>query len=888
MITVDSIKKLISGTISDCTLSLFKLGFFAILLKPLSGPFRLDGVRYHRVSNMKNNSLVMAFRSLFAIVITSCITIPLWAQSPDPITSLSPYPDDPKVYEILGISVEGVESDEIAAFVKQQSQLQVGQTVTVPGDPAFAEAIRSIYRTNMFSDVKISEERVVEDGLFLVIQVREEPRLANYSFEGVKKGHRDDLRKEVPLLTGARVQSSDIERAKMVIKRFFAQKGHMLAEVDVERELNESNNTVALTFNVDRGPRVEVDDIIVEGNEEISDRKIRKRLKKTKEKRWWRFWAKETFNESEFEEDLQRVLEYYNEKGYYDAQIVSDSVYLNTDSDEPELIVQLKVHEGPRYHIRNIEWEGNTVFSDQVLTQALGFEKGDVYNATKLQENLYANRASSDVMSLYTNQGYMRFNAQPNIQVVEGDSLDIHFDVFEGDVYEFGSIEIAGNQKTKEHVIRRELYTIPGQRFSREAIQESIRRLQQLSYFNAEALATGIGTNINEEEKTVDLTYKLEEVGSDQLELSGTWGRFGLVLMLRFGFNNFSVQNIMNKDAWRPLPSGDGQKLSLAIQTNGRYYQNYSVSFTEPWFRGRPTPIGFSVSHSRFSRLPYYYVDAADDNSGFVTTSARFFYDRRLKWPDDRFNMSSSIGYQYYGNNNLYSFLPDGVSQEVTLEQSLSRSSLDNPMFPMSGSQMILSLQVAPPLPGFIQYHKWRFKTDWNVPILPKVSLGFGTDFGYIGSLTGKEVKFERFDVGGSPFETQGFYNFGTDIIYMRGYPRSAIGPRLEGDAVGGTILNKFTSELRWLAVQSPQLSAAPYLFMDAANTWNDFSAYNPTQLYRSAGLGIRLFLPIVGMLELTYGYNFDEFVPLSGLSGKHDGSNRWYFQFSLGQGFNQ
>src|SRR5690606_17595152 len=304
------------------------------------------------------------------------------------------------------------------------------------------------------------------------------------------------------------------------------------------------------------------------------------------------------------------------------------------------------------------------VYSDEALTNALGFEKGDVYNAKRLQENLYANRNSTDVMSLYTNQGYMRFNATPSIRVVAGDSLDIHFDVYEGDVYEFGTINIAGNRKTKEHVIRRELYTIPGQRFSREAIQESIRRLQQLSYFNAEQLATGIETNINEEAKTVDLTYKLEEVGSDQLELSGTWGQFGLVLMLRFGFNNFSVQNLFDGSAWRPLPSGDGQKLSVGIQTNGRYYQNYSLSFTEPWFRGRPTPIGFSLSHSRYSRLPYYYYyydnqDELDDRS-FYTTSARFFLDRRLKWPDDRFNMSTGIGYQYYGNNRMFSSLPEG------------------------------------------------------------------------------------------------------------------------------------------------------------------------------------------------------------------------------------
>jgi outer membrane protein insertion porin family len=582
------------------------------------------------------------------------------------------------------------------------------------------------------------------------------------------------------------------------------------------------------------------------------------------------------------------VVDFYRERGYYDAQIVRDSFYVDAEDGRPEVIVELEVREGAQYHIRNIEWEGNTVIPEDVLSASLGFSPGDVYNSQKLEQNLFMNRSSTDVASLYMNRGHMRFNVQPTIRVVEGDSLDIHLDVFEGDVYAFGTIDIAGNTKTKEHVVRRELYTVPGQTFSRESIQESMRRLSQLQYFDAESMAAGPGIEIDEGRKTVDLKYNLEEVGSDQLELSGTWGRFGLILMLRFGFNNFSAQNLFNKDAWKPLPSGDGQKLSVGLQTNGRYYQSYSLSFTEPWYRGRPTPVGFSLSHSRLGGGGYMGFGAR--SGSFTTSSVRTFYERRLKWPDDFFSASTSLGYQYYdngrGEDRFYSFLPAGMSQEVTVQQSFSRSSLDNPMFPMRGSQMQFSVQVAPPVPGFIQYHKWRFKTDWNVPIAPKLTLAVGTDYGVIGSLTGRPVTFERFDVGGSPFETQGLYTFGSDIVYMRGYPRSAIGPRREDEAVGGTILNKYTSELRWLAIQSPQLQAAPYLFLDAANTWNDFRSYNPASLYRSAGMGVRLFLPIIGMLELTYGYNFDEFTPLSYLRSRHDGSNRWYFQFSLGQGF--
>ncbi len=830
----------------------------------------------------------MLFRTyVFALLLALGAAPALAQQAGGPPARTSGF--TPQTYEVLGLSVEGVSQPDVAEFVKQSSAIKVGQQVAIPGDPAFSEAVRALYRLGLFSDVRIENERTVGSGVFLVIHVKEEPRLGEVSFENVRKKDRDELRKQVPLIKGNRVRASDVERARMAIRTFYAEKGHLLADVEAIRT-EAASGGVNMTFKVNKGPKVEVTDIRIAGNESVSDRRLRKRMKETKEDRWWRFWKGATFKQDKYEEDLQSVVDLYNQKGYYDAQIVRDTFYVERDG-EPGVRIELQIHEGPRYFVRNVTWEGNTVYPDALLNESLGIAKGDAYNAKQIEQNLYANKSNSDVTSIYTNRGYMRFNAQPTITVVEGDSLDIAFDVYEGDVYSFGQIEIAGNTKTKEHVIRRELQTVPGQTFSREAIQESMRRLQQLSYFDAQALSSGLGTAINEQRKTVDLSYKLNEVGSDQLELSGTWGRFGLVLMLRFGFNNFSLQNFFDRGAWKPLPSGDGQKLSIGIQTNGRYYQSYSLSFTEPWFRSRPTPIGFSLSHSRLGRLPYYYYDDSGDGdaSNFITTSGRLFYDRRLKFPDPFFSTSSSIGYQYYFNDSLLTYLPQGVSQEITLQQSLSRNSLDNPLFPMRGSSMLLSLQVAPPLPGFIQYHKWRYQSSWNFPLAKKLSLGVSTDYGYIGSLTGDPVTFERFDVGGSPFETQGgYYNYGTDIIYMRGYPRSAIGPRLSGDAVGGTILNKYTSEIRWLAIQTPQLQAAPYLFLDAANTWNSFKVFNPADLYRAAGVGARLFLPIVGMLEITYGYNFDAFEPAAGYRTNHEGDRRWYFQFSLGQGFGQ
>ncbi len=827
----------------------------------------------------------MHLRATLFFFIASALAVPAMGQGsfnmPAPQTS---YQAQPSPIEILGISVDGVESESAQSVVSQASGLHVGQTITLPGDEAIAEAIRSIYRLGLFSDVKIIEDRRVGDGVYLSIHVQEEPRLVEYTFSGVKRGHRSDLKEQVPLLAGSPLRPSDVERAKQVIKNYFEDKGYLLAAVDVNRTETPEGN-IELDFVIDRGQKVEVEEIRIRGNQAVSDRRINRQME-TDEDRWWRFWSSATFDRQTYEEDLQRVLEYYNERGYYDARVVQDTMYVR-NGDDAGVVIELTVDEGDRYYVREVDWEGNTVYRDEVLTQALGIESGEPFNRSKLERNLYGNRNSSDVSSLYMNRGYMRFSAEPSIQVVGGDSLDIHFDVREGEVYEFGNIDIAGNTKTKEHVIRRELYTVPGQTFSRDAIQESIRRLSQLNYFTQESLGGGPNVNINEERQTVDLQYTVEEQSSDQLELSGTWGSFGLVLMLRFSFNNFSAQNLFNTDAWDPLPSGDGQQLSVAVQTNGTFYQNYSLSFTEPWFRGRPTPIGGSLSYSRFGGGRRSYSFGGFQSQGSLETgSARVFYERRLNWPDDKFTMSTALRYQYYNNQDLFNTIPDGVSQLFTAQQTVSRNSLDHPIFPMSGSQAELSLELAPPVGEFIQYHKWRFKTKWNVPLVPKVSVGFATDYGYVGSLTGDRVDFERFIVGGSPFDTQGFYSyFGRDIIYMRGYPAAAIGPRRSDEPVGGTILNMYTSELKWMAIQTPQLQAMPYLFLDAANAWNNFDSYNPTELFRSGGVGMRLFLPILGMLELTYGYNFDTF---HGISNRHDGSNRWYFQFSLGQGFGQ
>ena len=828
---------------------------------------------------------------IIALLLVSVISLPAgFAQGLSLASSGSSVPQD---LEILGISVEGVETETLRRFALQSSGLSVGQKIVLPGDPVIAEAIRNLYNLRAFSDVKILEERRAGTGVFLLIRLIEEPKLSSFSFTGVKRRHRRKLEEEVPLIKGTRVRPADLERSKQVIRDYFGEKGFLLAEVTVNKT-PAPENTVDLEFIVDRGEKVRIREVFIEGNNKISTRSVRRKLKKTKPRRSIFFWRKAHFNRMLYEEDKVNLINYFNKKGFYDARVVRDSVWMDTSGEKPGLMVSLQIHEGPRYHVRNIEWEGNTVYPDDMLSASLDVQEGDVYNSERIEKNLHGNQSSSDVSSLYMNRGHMLFRVQPEVRVVSGDSLDLYYDLYEGDIFNFGEIVIAGNDKTKEHVVRRELYTVPGQTFSRELIQETIRRLSQLKYFNQEKLGAGPSIDLNQEEKKVNLTYNLEEVGSDQLELSGTYGRFGVILMLRFGFNNFSVQDILRREAWRPLPSGDGQQLSLSLQTSGRQYQSYSLGFTEPWLNGKPTPVGFQVSHSRFQGLGFYgysYLgrnENNNDNLGFANTSARVFYEQRLKWPDDKFSASTSLGYQFYSNKNYTSALPAGTSQQVTIRQAITRSSVDHPIFPTAGSTFLLSGELALPVSDFIQYHKWKLSTSWNVPLVRRVSTSFSADFGYIGSLTGEDVLFERYVVGGSPFDVQGYRNnFGKDIVYMRGYPSRVLGPRRDGEAVGGRVLNKFTSEFRVLAVQSPQLTAAPYLFMDAANSWERFETYNPRQLYRSAGIGTRLFLPILGMLEIAYGYNFDEFIPIRGQESNHDGSNKWFFQFTLGQGFN-
>lgn len=811
-------------------------------------------------------------RTCFCLIVGIVSLSPLLADAQEQASSV-------QNYEILGVAVEGADDESMRTWAMQVSGLRAGEQVSLPYDVKFGEAVRRLYNQGLFSDAQVLVDQVVGTGVFLTIQVKGEPRLSGYEIRGVSGGEQDDLAEELSLLPGRVVRPAEIEQGRMTIETFLRDKGYRLASVEVEQTLADDGRA-SLVFNVNKGERVKVVDVEFAGNQVFSDGKLRGVFDNTIEARWWRFWKRETFDESGYREDLDKLIKFYNDHGYFDARVVRDTFYHRRASEaggRSGVVVRVEVAEGPQYRIRDVAFEGNTVFSDQELEAALGLQRGEVYDRSHIEERLFYSSDKQDIASLYMDRGHMRFNVEPQIVEVPGDSLDLLFEISEGGVYTIGDVQIAGNTRTKDHVIRRELHTVPGQRFSRQSIERSIRELMQLNYFEQSSLVNNPQTEIHDEDQEVDLTYNLTETSSDQLELSGGYGGGGLILQAGITFNNFSVQNLFNGSAWRPVPSGDGQQLSLRVQAQGTRWQSYSLSFTEPWFRGRPTPVGFSLGYQR------YDSGSSADSYSYNIGSGQLFFSQRLQWPDDYFQTRTALGYRVYDLNNTEGTfgLPDGVSQELTVSQSLSRNNIDNPLFPSSGSKVGLSLTLAPPIPGFVQYHKWEFTNDWYTPILPRLSLGFKSRIGYIGSLTGDEVEFQRYLVGGGPLDSRrGRGQFGRDLVFFRGYPSEVIGPRRGDQLVGGRILNTYQLELQLVALQSEQLSFAPYLFLDAGNTWNSFDDYNPAELFRSVGVGGRIFLPILGMVDINAGYNLDTYDPIT--SGD-DGSRGWRVQFSLG-----
>lgn len=829
---------------------------------------------------MKNQSLAksqvftLSKRILFTfffLLSTGIFTEELKAQD---FQITDPTLEIPQEYTVLGVEVRGNEFTR-EQFIINASSLSEGTTITYPGED-ISEAIKRLYRVGLFSDVKVFITEKTLTGIRLIIEVTEQPRMYEYKIEGVKRSERRDLKKEISLLAGIAITEANIAQAKNKIYKFYKNKGLWFTEVEVKTEPSKVENRSNLIFMVKRGKKLEVKDIQFSGAEAFSDRKLRKKIKPLKQDAWWKFLSKKTFNEEDFEEGKGKVLSYYRKNGYSDVRIVSDSVWVfDYAGDKRGIKVRLNIEEGPQYKIRNVTWDGNTVYTDEQLSLSLGFEKGDVFNEEKYDQNVTFNKTSTDLNSLYQNIGYLFFQAVPTITKIGDDSLDIHFDLYEDEIATIREVSFLGNTNTHDDVVRRTLRTIPGNTFSRDAIVRSIRELSTLGYFDPQNISPDYVPQY--QTKEVDITFDLDESQStSNFEFSGGYGgqSIGAIISARLNFNNFSLKRAIEGD-FTPFPAGDGQTLSLGVQVTGTGYQSYSFGFVEPWLNGKPTSLGVNLS--------YNYIRFRNSDARNKLFSASVSLGKRLKWPDDYFSTRSIVSYQLYDvSEGFTTGLAEGTSSIISFKQVLERNSLDNFISPNSGSKVSLSGEIAPPLPGFSEFYKIKTEFQHHVPIVGKLVITSQADYGFIGYLTNdRKSDFQKFLVGGTQLQQR--QSFLYDNIDLRGYPgglNESIAPVVNGRQVGGRIFAKYTLEMRYPAISSDQLQLIPYVFFDAGNSYANFSDFDPFNLKRSVGLGTRLFLPVLGLVDLSYGYRLD------GVEGTSVTPGQWEFLFNIGAPF--
>ncbi len=798
--------------------------------------------------------------------------------------------NSPRDYIIGGISVSGINYMDENVIV-MVSGLTVGQNITIPGED-IAKAIDNIWKQNLFTDVAIGISSIQGDRVFLDIALKERPRISQFEFNGIKKADITKLEDELNLVRGDVVTENLLMQSKNIIKDYYIDKGFLKPEVVVEQVPDTARtNSLLLEFNIERGERTKIDEVVIKGNEVLNDRQIKKLMKNTREKSLRFLFNSSKFIQEEFAEDKQMVIERYNELGKRDAQIIKDSIYF---VEEDRIVLELQIDEGNTYYFRNIDWVGNTVYPDEVLDEVLGLSTGDIYNQTLLEKNLFMNMEGIDVSSLYLDDGYLFFNVSPTEVNVTNDSIDLELRIYEGEQAEISRVTVRGNSKTNDHVILREIRTRPGMLFSRSDIIRSQRDIIQLGYFDQETI--DVIPTPNAADGTVDLEYVVEETSSDQIELSGGWGANRIIGTLGLSFNNFSTRNIFNKDAWRPLPSGDGQTLSLRGQTYGRGYVSYSMSFVEPWLGGKkPNSFSFSV-YQTTHRNQYPTESELYGYYSIIGTSVGLA--KRLRVPDDFFYLRQTLTYQRYDilNSPIRFIIDEGNANNLSYGVEFGRNSVDAPLYPRSGSEVSLGLQITPPYSYFndkdfgnpemtdrekynwLEYHKWKFNTSWYTALAGNLVLSARTRMGFLG--------FYNDDIGVSPFERfylggdglSGWEIDGREIIAMRGYANYALTPMDQsGQFIGANVYNKFTAELRYPVSLNPSATIYALAFAEAGDAWGQFRDFNPFQLKRSAGFGVRIFLPMFGLLGLDWGYGFDE------IPGR-PGDNKGRFHFSIGQ----
>jgi len=817
----------------------------------------------------------------------------------------------PKTYEIGGITISGIKYLDHNALV-HLSGLKVGETIEVPGDK-ITNAVTKLWKHGLFGDVKITATSITDDKIFLDIYLQERPRLSKFEFEGINKSQAEDLRDEVQLVRGTQVTDDMINVAKGQIKKYYIEKGFYNIDITTtQQEDSLMPNTVILTFNINKNSRVKIQEIQIDGNEVLTDNRLRRSMKDTKQKTWYNIFKSSKYIESKYKDDQNKLIAKYNEQGYRDAEIVWDTIYPISDK---RLILKMKVQEGNQYFFRNVSWVGNTKYPAEYLNHQLGIAKGDVFDQAVLDKRLFGEENA--VSALYLDRGYLFFNAIPVEVNVENDSIDLEIRIYEGEQARINKVTVTGNTRTNDHVIMREIWTKPGELFSRSDIIRTTRELANLGYFDAEKL--DVKPVPNPADGTVDIEYIVEERPSDQIELSGGWGAGMVIGTLGLTFNNFSLRNITNFDTYTPLPSGDGQKLSLRGQTNGKYYQSYSLSFTEPWLGGKkPNSFTFSLYYTKRneSSYSYYSSNTSDDNMKIFGASVGL--GRRLQWPDSYFTLYNELSYQRYILDNYnYFLITDGICNNLNFTTVLGRNSISQPLYPRSGSNISLSLQITPPYSlfkkddfwelsytekkeiinesggdedtytdaisdeenarhyQFIEYHKWKFKSEWYNQIIGDLVLRTNIEFGYLGSFNSNwgDSPFEYFEVGGDGMSGFSYY-YGTDVIPVRGYENQSLSVDPQSN-----VYNKYTFELRYPITLNPSATIYALAFLEAANSWNKINEYSPFDVYRSAGVGVRFWLPMFGLIGVDWGYGFDD-VP------NNSGANGSQFGFTIGQQF--
>lgn len=788
----------------------------------------------------------------------------------------NPLEMSPRQYTIGGVEVQGITTVQ-PDFVIGQAGLEIGSTITHPGSD-LSDAIRQLNRTGLFTDICIERIRTEGSEIYLRIVLREQPRLESFQIEGVKRSQREDLRERISLLEGFAVTEGAQAQAVNTIQRYYKEKGYWFTGVEISSSTIDSvRNRVELTFHVDAGERLEIKEITFTGNEHYSEKTLRKELDAIEEDRWWKFFSKKLFKEEDFEEAKQNLQAFYSRNGFLDFRVTGDSVYTYTYKDDKQGVgVRIDLAEGPQYKLRNLTFEGNTAYPDEALSQIMAFEEGDIFNYEKFQENLQGGTPDgSDIFSLYHNSGYLFSQFQPDIRLVAEDTVDVTVEITEDEQAEINQISFSGNTKTHDDVIRRSLYTIPGQIYNRSRIIRTVRELSQVGYFRPESINPVFDTN--QEENLVNITYQLDESQStDNFELSGGFGGrgIGLILSARFNFNNFSLQRAFSGEGWDPVPSGDGQQFSLGAQITGSGYKSFNLGFQEPWLAGRPLSLGVNAS---YDLIRYRNSDIRNE-----LFSSSVSLGRRLQWPDSFFRHQSALTYQLYDVTGGTQFLAEGTSSLLTLRQSIERNSIDNPISPTTGSKLQLSGEIAPPLPGFSQFYKLKSLYQDHTTIVGNLVLTNSVEYGYLGYIGDvRRSNFQRFILGGTPLQQR--QSFLQDNIDLRGFPggrSGSISPREDGELIGGRLYSKYSMELRIKAVNEQQLQVIPYTFMDAGNAYRNFEDFSPFDVKRSAGVGVRLYLPILGLVDLSYGYRLD------GIPGTSVQAGEWQFLFNIGSPF--